>query len=676
MGTLRDLQFALQLKIEELRQRDALIDELELELDAKDDLIRRLQGELDRLRVTLSCPGSATGQHRASSVRVKRRSVLTEPTNLDLNLILQNPPMSHSKSQDGSLSPRSQRVIETALRENEWLKYVGRELSDLVDCVYLTTVAQGARLIREGDEASQSFILEEGKLEVSRAGQKLHIIEAGTLFGELALLYNYTCTSTVTALVSSKLWVLERQVFERIMQRSSVLRITQCVDVLRSVPLLCALPEDDLIKISDVLQECHYRDRDYIVRHGVPGDTFFIVTSGQVEVLERRSVSEDSVCVSVLSRGDSFGDRALKGEVSRSLSIVATGDVTCLALNRESALRFIGATENGNNEPKARTADEGDGLCRVSLSDVQVLCHVGEGRYSHTQVVHLKNDTSRVFVLKVINKHALVSSGNRARVLTEKQILMDARCPFIVRLYCTFRDAKCLYMLKEACLGGDLWTLLRERGPFDESAVRFYTTCVLEALRFLHGQGIIHRDLKPENVLLDQKGYAKLAGFSSAKQLASLQRTWSFCGSAAYQAPEIILHKGHGVMADLWALGIFVYELLNGSPPFSGSDQLKICAAVLKGIDAVEFPEAISNPAADFIKQLCRENPTERLGQRNGVRDIQGHKWFEGFDWDAVCKGSHTPPILPHVQGVLDFSSSEDQTGSSPVDDSDWDKDF
>ncbi|XP_017323124.2 cGMP-dependent protein kinase 1 [Ictalurus punctatus] len=674
MGTLRDLQFALQLKIEELRQRDALIDELELELDTKDDLIRRLQGELDRLRVTLSAPGSATGQHCASSVRVKRRSVITEPTNLDPNLILQNPPMSHSKNQE------SQRVIEAALRENEWLKYIGSELSDLVDCAYPTTAAQGARLVQEGDEASQSFILEEGKLEVSRAGQKLHIIEAGTLFGELALLYNYTCSSTVTALTSSKLWVIERQTFQRVMQRSSVLRITQSVDVLRSVPLLCTLPEDNLIKISAALQECHYSDGDYVVRHGAPGDIFFIVSSGQLRVLERRSVSEDSVCVSILSRGDSFGDRALKGEVSRSLSVVSAGDATCLVINRESVMRFTGASvdikENGSNEAKARTADGGDGLCHVSLRDVQVLCNVGEGQYSHTQLVHLKNDTSHVFVLKVISKHALVSSGNRARILAEKQILMDARCPFIVRLYRTFRDAKCLYMLKEACLGGDLWTLLRQRGPFDDNAARFYTTCVLEALRFLHGQGIIHRDLKPENVLLDQKGYAKLAGFGSAKLLGSLRRTWSFCGSAAYQAPEIILHKGHGTLADFWALGVFVYELLNGSPPFSGPDLLKICAAVLKGIDAVEFPEAISNPAADFIKQICRENPTERLGQRNGVRDIQAHKWFEGFDWDAVCKGSHTPPILPHVQDFLDHSCSENHTDSTPVDDSDWDKDF
>ncbi|TSO88097.1 Long-chain-fatty-acid--CoA ligase 1 [Bagarius yarrelli] len=431
MGTLRDLQFALQLKIEELRQRDALIDELELELDAKDDLIRRLQGELDRLRITLSGPASATGQHHASSVRLKRRSVLTEPTNLDLNLILQNPPMSHSKNQE------SQRVIETTLMANDWLKYIGTKLSDLVDCAYPTTAAQGARLIQEGDEASQAFVLE---------------------------------------------------------------------------------------GVSD-----DHAEEQCFLHHSVCG------CSPQVRVLERCSVSEDSVCVSVLSRGDSFGDRALKGSV----------------------LRFVEASmENGSNEPKDRTADEGDGPGHVSLSEVLVLCNVGEGRYSRTQLVHLKNDTSRVFVLKVINKHVLLTSGNRSRILTEKQILMDARCPFIVR------------------------------GPFDESTVRFYTVCVLEALRFLHGQGFVHRDLKPENVLLDQKGHAKLA-------------------------PEIILHKGHGVMVDFWAVGVFVYELLNGSPPFIGSDQLKTYAAVLKGIDAVEFPEAISSPAADFIKHLCSSDAVD-----------------------------------------------------------------
>ncbi|KAL7827357.1 hypothetical protein SRHO_G00330750 [Serrasalmus rhombeus] len=680
MGTLRDLQFALQLKIEELRQRDALIDELELELDAKDDLIRRLQGELDRLRVTLGAPGSSTGQHRAPSLRAKRRAVVTEPTDLDPKLLLQNPPVIHSKSQD------SQRVIEAALMENEWLRFVGREqLLALVDCAYSTTAGQGTKVFQEGEEASHTFIVEEGKLEASRAGQKLHIIEAGTLCGELALLYNHTCTNTVTALTSSKFWVIERQTFQRIMQRSGILRITQNLDVLRSVPLLCALPDDILIKVSDALEEFHYSEGDYIIRHGCPGDALFIVNRGQVRVLERRSISEECVCVSILSQGNCFGERALKGEVVRSLSVVAAGDVTCLAINRESLKRCIGelddARENGTNEPKTnRAEEEGAELCDVSSSDVQVLCNVGEGRYGITQLVHLKNDGSRVFALKIIRKHAVVSPGHRERIFSEKQIMIDAHCAFIVRLYQTFRDGKCLYMLMEACLGGDLWTLLKERGPFDENAVRFYTACVLEALSFLHSQGVLHRDLKPENVLLDHKGYAKLAGFSSAKKLGSLQRVWSFCGSVGYQAPEVILLRGHSATVDYWALGVFVYELLNSSPPFSGLDQLKVYAAVLRGIDAVEFPNTMSKPVVDLIKRLCRENPTERLGQRNGVKDIRGHKWFEGFDWLGLRDGSHAPPIVPNVHSLLDrgadSSSSENHTDLSPVDDSDWDKDF
>ncbi|XP_072538534.1 cGMP-dependent protein kinase 1 isoform X2 [Salminus brasiliensis] len=680
MGTLRDLQFALQLKIEELRQRDALIDELELELDAKDDLIRRLQGELDRLRVTLGAPGSSTaGQQQVPSLRSKRRAVVTEPMSVDPKLLLQSPLMSHSKSQE------SQRVIEAALTENEWLRFVGRkQMLALVDCAYLTTAGQGAKVIQEGDEAAHAFVVEEGKLEVSRAGQKQHTIEVGTLFGELALLYNHSCTSTVTALTSSKLWVMERQMFQRIMQRSSLLGITQNLDVLRSVPVFCALPEDILIKVSDALEEFHYSEGDYIIRHGCPGDALFIVSRGQVRVLERRSISEESVCVSILSRGDCFGERALKGEVVRSLSVVAAGDVTCLVIDRESLMRFIGeledTRENGTNEPKARAEEGVAELCDVSSSDVQVLCNVGEGRYGVTQLVHLKNDGSRVFALKIVRKHAVVSPGHRERILQEKQIMMDIHCPFIVRLYQTFKDAKCLYMLMEACLGGDLWTLLKERGPFDEHAVRFYTACVLEALNFLHSRGVLHRDLKPESVLLDQKGYAKLAGFASAKKLGSLQRAWSFCGSVGHQAPEVILHRGHSVPADFWALGVFVYELLSGSSPFSGSDQLKVFAAILKGIDAVEFPSTISKTATDFIKRLCRENPSERLGQKNGVKDIRAHKWLDGFDWLALREGSHSPPIVPNVHSLLDrgvdSTSCENHADLSPVDDSDWDKDF
>lgn len=84
----------------------------------------------------------------------------------------------------------------------------------------------------------------------------------------------------------------------------------------------------------------------------------------------------------------------------------------------------------------------------------------------------------------------------------------------IYRLYRTFRDSKYVYMLQEALLGGEVWTILREKGCFDDYATKFVTGCVIEAFEYLHTRGIVYRDLKPENLLFDCMGYTKLVSKS------------------------------------------------------------------------------------------------------------------------------------------------------------------
>lgn len=114
-------------------------------------------------------------------------------------------------------------------------------------------------------------------------------------------------------------------------------------------------------------------------------------------------------------------------------------------------------------------------------------------------------------------------------------------------------------------MGGEVWTLLRNRGYFDDNTTHFIVGCVLEAFNYLHTRGIVYRDLKPENLMVDARGYVKLVDFGFAKYIGQTSKTWTFCGTPEYVAPEIVLNKGHDRAVDYWSLGILIHELLTGT---------------------------------------------------------------------------------------------------------------
>ncbi|XP_024243532.1 cGMP-dependent protein kinase 1 isoform X3 [Oncorhynchus tshawytscha] len=593
-----------------------------------------------------------------------------------------------------SKSDRSKDLIKEAILDNDFMKNLElSQIQEIVDSMYPVEYGKDSCIIKEGDVGSLVYVMEDGKVEVTKESMKLCTMGPGKVFGELAILYNCTRTATVKTLTNVKLWAIDRQCFQTIMMRTGLIKHAEYMEFLKSVPTFQGLSEEILSKLADVMEETHYGDGEYIVRQGARGDTFFIISKGKVNVTREDLPNDMPVYLRALGKGDWFGEKALQGEDIRTANVIAADAVTCLVIDRDSFKHLIGGLEDVSNKgyedagAKAKYEAENAFFCNLKLVDFNIIDTLGVGGFGRVELVgclnkvQLKSDEIKTFAMKILKKRHIVDTRQQEHIRSEKQIMQEAHSDFIVRLYRTFKDAKYLYMLMEACLGGELWTILRDRGSFEDPTARFYTACVVEAFAYLHSKGIIYRDLKPENLILDHRGYAKLVDFGFAKKIGFGKKTWTFCGTPEYVAPEIILNKGHDISADYWSLGILMYELLTGSPPFSGPDPMKTYNIILRGIDMIEFPKKITKNAANLIKKLCRDNPSERLGNlKNGVKDIQKHKWFEGFNWEGLRKGTLTPPIIPEVSSSTDTSNfdsfPEDNDDPPPDDMSGWDTDF
>ncbi|XP_055920501.1 cGMP-dependent protein kinase, isozyme 2 forms cD4/T1/T3A/T3B isoform X1 [Eupeodes corollae] len=673
-----------------IQAKELKIQEMQMALQYKDTEIAELKSHLDKFQSVFPFSRSVSGGNTTpcglpvrktgqSVQRQRAQGISAEP---------QNESLLHVTFQKHDKDERSRELIKSAILDNDFMKNLDiTQIREIVDCMYPVKYAAKSLIIKEGDVGSIVYVMEEGRVEVSREGKYLSTLSGAKVLGELAILYNCQRTATITAITECKLWAIERQCFQTIMMRTGLIRQAEYTDFLKSVPIFKNLPEDTLIKISDVLEETYYQMGDYIVRQGARGDTFFIISKGQVRVTIKQEDAQEEKFIRTLSKGDFFGEKALQGDDLRTANIICNSPdgVTCLVIDRETFNQLI----SNLDEIRHRYDDEGtlerkkinEQFRDVSLSDLRVLATLGVGGFGRVELVQITSDPTRSFALKQMKKSQIVETRQQQHIMSEKEIMGEANCQFIVKLYKTFKDKKYLYMLMESCLGGELWTILRDKGNFDDSTTRFYTACVVEAFDYLHSRNIIYRDLKPENLLLDERGYVKLVDFGFAKKLQSGRKTWTFCGTPEYVAPEVILNRGHDISADYWSLGVLMFELLTGTPPFTGSDPMRTYNIILKGIDAIEFPRNITRNASNLIKKLCRDNPAERLGyQRGGISEIQKHKWFDGFYWDGLQNRSLEPPILPTVKNPTDTTNFDDYPpdpdGPPPDDATGWDKDF
>jgi len=290
---------------------------------------------------------------------------------------------------------------------------------------------------------------------------------------------------------------------------------------------------------------------------------------------------------------------------------------------------------------------------KFKLDDFVIMQTLGTGSFGRVHLVKHK-ESGKYYAMKVLVKRQIIESKQVEHTINEKRILETLDHPYMVNLIGSFKDNRNLYIVLEYVCGGELFSYLRQCKRLPNHVARFYAAQVVLAFEHLHSKDIIYRDLKPENLLIDKNGNIKITDFGFAKYVPDV--TWTLCGTPDYLAPEIIQSKGYGKAVDWYALGVLIYEMLAGFPPFYDEDQMRLYERILEG--RLRWPSYFDPAAKDLIKRLLSPDLTKRYGNlKSGVADIKKHKWFSEIDWKKLAEVKVKAPYIPPFSSEGDASN-------------------
>lgn len=340
---------------------------------------------------------------------------------------------------------------------------------------------------------------------------------------------------------------------------------------------------------------------------------------------------------------------------------------------------------------------------KVTVNDFEVVRVLGKGCAGKVLLVRHKG-TKGLYAMKSIHKRHVLAHQELSHTITEQAVLKrmasEQTDPFVVKLWWSFHDAASLYLVMDFQAGGDLATQLTRWGRLGRDRARFYAAEIAEGVEGLHRIGVIYRDLKPENVLINANGHVVLSDFGLSKgfwltpgekeepEITGTLRanpphwllageeipglagrkngrpglrdprhtTTTFCGTAEYLAPEVIMGQPYSYEVDWWSFGTMLYEMLMGITPFWAENHADMYARVLH--DPLVFPEdrVLDKDTKSILRGLLQRDPLLRIQEPR----LKKHAYFSAVDWSCIAALRYIPPWQPPVDDELDTQNFED----------------
>lgn len=358
----------------------------------------------------------------------------------------------------------------------------------------------------------------------------------------------------------------------------------------------------------------------------------------------------------------------------------STGNVDCLldtvtALVSDCdhpAIRRMKNVEAYTSRYEAFASDIID--LRMKAVDFDLIKVIGRGAFGEVQLVRHKS-THQVYAMKLLSKVEMIKRSDSTFFWEERHIMAHANSEWILKLHFAFQDHKYLYMVMDYMPGGDLVSLMSNY-DIPEKWAKFYTMEIVLALNVIHGMGFVHRDVKPDNMLIDKYGHLKLADFGTCMRMGpdGLVRASNAVGTPDYISPEVLQSQNsegvYGRECDWWAVGIFLYEMLIGDPPFYADSLVGTYGKIMDHRNSLQFPDdvEISKEAKSLIRGLLTDR-TKRLG-KNSVDEIKQHPFFINDQWSFENLRDSVPPVVPELSSDDDTRNFDDMEKSDALDES------